>query len=316
MRNIIFGFVYLCILLVGFFIWLNRPAAPRMNEQPGGCEEPLTYRIGEVDAGFNIGKADVKRIMSEVEELWTDAAGKKIIRHSSNGDIGINLVYGDEQQFMVNEKTFADQVEDKKREYESLEREYDRLYRRHKRMLDQYHATLDEYESRVERHNSYVEELSGKGSLSDRERQNLATREKQLDEFKRNLDRQLNEVEELRETVKEKADALKTLSEEQSELVAQYNDQFAGRKEFHQGSYTRKNREEMINIFQFTTLNNLRLVLAHEVGHALGLDHVANPRSIMFYRMEEQNMADLQFSGEDLEAIRMECGEKEEMSSR
>src|SRR5690606_36602606 len=85
--------------------------------------------------------------------------------------------------------------------------------------------------------------------------------------------------------------------------VNAYNGKFGAAREFDQGNYTGND----INIFQFSGLEDLRLVVAHEFGHALGVDHLDNPESVMHYLMNEQNVTELQATADDLAAVRQSC---------
>jgi hypothetical protein len=51
--------------------------------------------------------------------------------------------------------------------------------------------------------------------------------------------------------------------------------------QFEEGIYGRASGKEWIDIFQFESKAGLRVILAHELGHALGMKHNANPSSIM-----------------------------------
>jgi predicted Zn-dependent protease len=61
---------------------------------------------------------------------------------------------------------------------------------------------------------------------------------------------------------------------------------------------------EEINIYEFDSRTALLRVLAHEFGHALGLDHNDNEQSIMHYLNSSTN---LKPTKEDLAALREVC---------
>ena len=82
-----------------------------------------------------------------------------------------------------------------------------------------------------------------------------------------------------------------------------HNQRFGEAREFDQGDYF----DSRINIYQFEGISDLRLVLAHELGHALSINHVENPKSIMYYLMEKQDLGNPVLSREDREAFVIRC---------
>jgi predicted Zn-dependent protease len=82
-----------------------------------------------------------------------------------------------------------------------------------------------------------------------------------------------------------------------------YKDKYGQASQFDKGVYD----GTKIDIFQFNAIDDLRLTIVHELGHALGMDHVENPQSIMYYLMGEQNMANPQPSAEDIAALKNVC---------
>jgi len=49
------------------------------------------------------------------------------------------------------------------------------------------------------------------------------------------------------------------------------------------------------------------LALAHELGHTLGIGHVDNPQSVMYYLMGEQDLKNPHLTKEDLDALKNVC---------
>jgi len=66
-------------------------------------------------------------------------------------------------------------------------------------------------------------------------------------------------------------------------------------RQFHKGIFM----GDKIQIYQFDAKDDLRLTLAHELGHALGLYHHNDPEALMYPVLGEQNLQDFKLRPAD-----------------
>ena len=78
-----------------------------------------------------------------------------------------------------------------------------------------------------------------------------------------------------------------------------HNHKFADSTVVHSGDFD----SYEINIYQYYDFPDLRLTLAHELGHALGIDHVDDTNAIMYYLLESQDVVNLKPTEFDLQAL-------------
>jgi len=77
--------------------------------------------------------------------------------------------------------------------------------------------------------------------------------------------------------------------------VDHFNSRFQPRQ-FDKGVFDGKT----INIYEFASDEDLRVTIAHELGHALGLAHNNDPKALMYPMMKEQDLKNFRLTTADL----------------
>lgn len=298
------------VLIFGVLIAFNydsdiSPSAKTAEPLP--CAEPLTYRFGDIDSRYNITEKQLANIMKEVEDLWETALNRNLLKYHPDGKVAIRLIYSEEQRRTEDEQTFSKRIRMKQEQIDMQRREYQRLAENYKKREKDFKNTLSEYNQLADSYNETAEKWNGK-DITDQQLSKLNEMERQIKELRPVMNQKQDKLESLRQQTNAKSEQLNSLVDEQNTLIDTYNDRFVGSMKFDQGQFVKDGNNESIRIFQFSDQSQLKTVLAHEAGHALGLQHVSNPKSIMYHMMGEQNIFNLALTDEDVAAIKRQCG--------
>ncbi len=96
----------------------------------------------------------------------------------------------------------------------------------------------------------------------------------------------------------QQVDELNQLNQQLDQSVHQYKQRFQPHL-FHKGLF---NGREIL-IYEFESEDDLRLTLAHELGHALGLQHANDPTALMYPLMKDQNAENFSLTQADRELL-------------
>jgi len=235
------------------------------------CVQTIHYAIGAVDARFGISNSALIADAEVAAKIWNKAAGKAVLAYDPKAELKINLIY-DERE--ANAK-LGSQIT---RLQESSDNE--------RVALD---ARQAEYTAELNAYNQAVQAVNARGGANKSE---AAT-----------LNREREALNNLANSIKSDVASYNASVESLNTLVAEFN-KSAGRT-FEQGQYVRDAQGERINIFEFIGTTQLERVLAHEFGHAIGLDHNTDSKSIMFAKNESGSLVP---TSADLSALNAACG--------
>lgn len=259
------------------------------------CRNPLAYDIGVFDSRFNISKDKFLKTIMEAEAVWEKGMNRQLFEHQLGAKFKINLVFDERQSKTIQATQSQQEIRTSRNFYDSLVVEYKMLAARYERDLAEYDAEVSDFETRLASYNREIAEINSQGGATPSEHKRLEDIRKTLEQEKTVLDSQ-------RRTLNQAADELNSLGGKINNLASElnievdiHNQRFGEAREFDQGDYS----GNQINIYQFDGISDLRLVLAHELGHALGISHVENPKSIMYYLMDQQDLQNPSLSLED-----------------
>jgi IS1 family transposase len=269
------------------------------------CDVPVSYRIGTIDPRFGISEEEVRNVVSEAESMWEDSTGENLFTYDTDGSLIINFVF-DERQETANEQVqLEDVLESKEAMSDTIRTQYETLMREYESLRATYESQTTAYEQRLTAYNTEVNDWNEQGGAPADVYDRLEATKRELSREQERLNAgaaKLNVLVRKMNTLSAKGNSLIS---DYNETVEVYNGRFSEGHEFTQGDY----EQDIINVYQYDSREELVLVLAHEFGHALSLDHVEGPESIMHKLMGEQTK-ESGLSETDIAEFERVCGDQ------
>ncbi len=239
------------------------------NTRP--CAHPIPYAIGAFDARFGVTKSAIITHAKAAADIWNNVAGKPLFTYDPDAKLKISFIYDErEANAKLGSKILQQQAD-----------------------LDTARTALDasraQFAEGQAAYNQTVKVINARGGATPGEA--------------RELDKQQASLKQLAASINTRVESYNANVARLNAVAEEYN-QNTGHI-FEQGEYVRDSSGERINIFEFIGTTQLERVFAHEFGHAIGLDHNSDPKSIMFAQNESGNLVPTKA---DLAALQAVCG--------
>ena len=267
------------------------------------CHTPIAYSVGALDPRFDLSEQELLDATVKAAALWEDAAGENLFEYKKGGSLPINLVYDSRQETTQHNSQLSDAIDSTVETADSVKAAYNAAQAKYKAASAAYFAAQAQYQSALAEYNAQVEYWNVRGGAPQSEYKALRSQKAALEE-------RAGAVEQLRLESNTQAQSVNALSARYNELASKANatitvlNQTANR-EFEEGLYVRSAAGARIDIYEFRDKGKLVRVLAHELGHALGLEHNHNPESLMYEINQSDNTEP---TAEDLAALKAACG--------
>lgn len=250
---------------------------------------PLHYHIGTIDERFGTSIDEVKRITAHAEALWEDALHTDMFMYDETGDgVTINFIFDKRQEDADHEAELRADLDAKEGMSESVAHQYEVLIAEFRKLKKEYESRVVAYETALQTYNNEVASWNDKGGAPETIIEKLRERSKKLESEQVSLTTRAEALNEVVTQLNRIGAQGNELTTNYNTIVNEYNKEVADSHEFAQGDYLNKT----ISIYQFDSEDELTLVLAHELGHALSLKHVLGEKSIMYYLMGSQTVKD------------------------
>ncbi len=287
MRKFISWLLLIAALGIAFYQWQMhkdqyRSAAQIMRARMFPCSSPITYSIGTIDPGYAITPEELAGVLKEAETAWEIPARRNLFEfRQSSGAVTILLVYDKRQAALDKLKTLGITTDQTLSSYKELKARYEALLAQVDEEDARLKGVVARYKERESAYNAEVRRLNQKGTATP-------AQVRRVNNAREALAAQFGGIKMIETAVNADVDTLNALGTTLNQLivqlginVAQYNRAGSAIGRYEEGLYRISGGIQTIEVYKYTDRAQLVSLLAHELGHALGLEHVPGTGSLM-----------------------------------
>jgi hypothetical protein len=224
------------------------------------CDTPLPYRLATIDPKFNLTESQALKATTQAAAIWEQAYGKPLFTHSpanTPGQLTVAFSYDDRQRLRT--------------ELTDQENALDTAKTSLQNRIAAYDLKLAAFKERAAQLNKEIEAWNAKGGAPKDIYAELTRRAATMTAEAASLTK---EAAKLNAETRSYGTSVETLNA----TVGTYNALLDTKPE--EGLYNPA--DQSITIYVLGSTEELVSTVAHEFGHARGMDHLPNPSAIMY----------------------------------
>lgn len=272
------------------------------------CDPPVTFHIGAIDDGFDVDRYELRQALVEAAAMWDDTTQANLFREHREAGMAVNLIFDDRQADAEQRAEEQQALARREQELDNRQSELERRRQRFEEAMAELEQRRDTYEQRARDHEDAVEAWNaGRVERTPEHRSRLEERGDELQRMREQLQERHEALQERRSDLEAEREELMAAMDEHNQQVSAYNEDAASASGFEMGRYEHDNGTRRISVFKALDPDELRLVLAHELGHALGITHVDDPGAVMNADLGAANSGRESLAAADRDALAARC---------
>jgi len=282
-ENLVVSFFTSIVTL--FNLWFGNFTAELKPEPYSPCSPPVRYQIGSIDKHFGLTEKALLADLSQSQGIWEVSYEKNLFVYDPEGTISlskrlitINLVYDDRQQLNSKVKQLEGSVSNENKQMQ---------------------ASIADYEVRIKVLNERSAALSEKMRNLDIKDPEYSRKFDEVFQESKAINQEYESLNQLASTLNQSTQSYNREVGKLNKTINDFNQTLAEKPE--EGLYNPE--DDTIDIYMNNSKNERIHTLAHELGHALGIDHTADPKSIMYKSTSQY----IKVTGDDMNGLQEAC---------